>query len=158
MTYRSEWVYLRRNLLSIEVRIAETNLKIKSEKFESLLYESKGTPQGKKASLKHKAYQRSYERYREQLLDTRAEYLTEIKKTIFNYMSNEQANMWWDMFMKNMKISELAKKYNLSVRQINNIKQGFIREIGNDGSISEIVPYSKKEQPKANDNRRPRRK
>lgn len=153
MTYRSEWSYLRRNLLSIEVRIAETQLKIDSEKAESKLYEKMGGAKNHKASLKHKAKERCYEVYMEELVKVREKYLNTIRKSIINYMSNDRASMWWDMFMKNLKTSELSKKYNLIPRQINRYKQSFIEEIGNDGSISEIEPYRKTAQRKNNNNK-----
>lgn len=154
MTYRSEWVYLRRTLLSLEVRIAETQAKIDCERAESELYERKGTAGASKSALKHKANQRCYEIYKEQLVSIRMKYLNAIKHSINNYMSNERASMWWDMFLKNMKISEIARKYNISERWANDLKQKFMKEIGNDGTIREIVPNSRKAQRKNGDDKR----
>jgi predicted DNA-binding transcriptional regulator len=62
--------------------------------------------------------------------------------------------MWWDMFLKNMKISEIARKYNISERWANDLKQKFMKEIGNDGTIREIVPNSRKAQRKNGDDKR----
>lgn len=154
MTYRSEWVYLRRTLLSLEVRIAETQLKIDCEKAESELYERKGTSKSSKSALKHKANQRCYEIYMEQLVSIRAKYLSMVKQAVNNYMPTDKANMWWDMFMKNMTTAELAKKYNMSERWVYGNKMRFMKEIGNDGSVSEIVPNSRKARGENNGDKR----
>lgn len=138
MTFRSEVDECRRALISLELRINETKVKLDSEYAESKYYMDIGGYRNKQRSLKHFMKAKALEAYLTQLLDVLEGYKKRTKTLIGNFYDTESQAFWWDAFMCKMPTKALADKYSMSERDVARKKKKMKGDAGNDGRYCEI--------------------